>query len=138
MFGRPKSFTESDVSEMVVALREIEECAENEAPPIPGGMMQWANNDPNNKRKVNKAFGILHGFVAGKFVGDMSEFERFFKAVIIKTYNYGFGSNYGKMMYRDHSRLREAMDRDYFDGRKEGLEQAATETNYYLKNRMEW
>ena len=87
---------------------------------------------------MNKAFGIIHGIVVGKYRGDLSEFDKYFKAVIIKAYNYGSGSNYGKMMYRDHSQLRKSLDDDYFAGKKEGQMQAVTGEDFYLKHRLTW
>lgn len=107
-------------------LRDIDKKAEEEAPPITEGMLEWAKKDPLNKRKAHKAMGIMHGTIAGKYEGEASDFDKFFKSVIIKAFNYGVGTNYGKTMYKDHMRLRDKMDEDYFSGIKEGKEQVAT------------
>jgi hypothetical protein len=138
MFWRRKSYSRFDVLEMAALLREIEEDAEQNAPPIVEGMLEWAKKDPSNKRKVNRAFGIMSGIVTGKYAGSPCDFGRFFKEVIKRTYNYGFGANFGKMMFRDHTRLQKQKDEDYVAGRKDGLIQAVTGEDLYLRHRKTW
>ena len=138
VFWSKKSFTDDNVLEMVMLIREIDQKAEEEAPPIVEGMLEWAKKDPSNKCKVHKAMGIIHGILAESYRGEASDFDKFFKSVIIKAFNYGFGMNFGKTMYKDHMRLRNKMDEDYFSGIKEGKEQVATGENFYLKHRLRW
>ena len=138
MFWSKKSYTDDAVLQTAMSLRGIDENAEEEAPTIAGGMLEWAKKDPTNKRKVYKAMGIIHGVVAGQYQGDASDFDEFFKSVIVKAFNYGGGMNFGKTMYKDHMRLRNKMDEDYYSGIKEGKEQVATGENFYLKHRLTW
>ena len=51
MFGRAKSYTNADIEDMAMLLREIDVSAENEAHLIVEGMLAWAQNDPSNKKK---------------------------------------------------------------------------------------
>jgi len=138
MFWSRKSYTDDDVLEVAMLLREIDQEAEEEVPAIAEGMLEWAKKDPLNKRKVHKAMGIMHGIVAGKYKGEASDFDKYFKSVIVKAFNYGFLMNHGKTMYKDHMRLRDKMDEDYFFGIKEGKEQLARGENFYLKHRLTW
>jgi hypothetical protein len=138
VFWSKKSFTDDDVMEVAMLIREIDQKAEEEAKPIIEGMLKWTNKDPSNKRKVHRAMGIVHGIVAGKYRGEPAGFDKYFRSVILKAFNYGFGMNFGKTMYRDHMRLRNKMDQDYFSGIKEGKQQVATGENFYLKHRLTW
>jgi hypothetical protein len=138
MFWSRKSYSDDEVLEVAILLREIDQKAEEKAPRIAEGMLKWAKKDPSNKQKVHKAMGILHGIVAGKYSGEPSDFDKFFKAVIIRAFNYGFSMKFGKIMFRDHMTLRNKMDEDYFAGIKEGKQQAATGEDYYLKHRLTW
>ena len=138
MFWSRKSYSDGEVFEVAMLLREIDKKAEEEAPPIAEGTLKWAKKDPSNKQKVHKAMGIMHGVVAGKYRGAPADFDKFFKAVIIRAFNYSFLMTFGKFMYRDHIKLRNKMDEDYFAGIKEGKQQAITGEDYYLKHRLTW
>jgi len=138
MFWTKKSFTDNDVLEVAMEIRMLDQKTEEETPLIAGGMLEWAKKNPSNQSKVHKAMGIVHGIVAGSYRGKASDFDKFFRLIIIKAFNYGFGMNFGKTMYRDHMRLRKKMDKDYFSGIKEGKEQVNTGENFYLKNRLTW
>jgi|GEM_PF-3077930 len=138
MFWSRKSYSDDEVLEVAMLLREIDQKAEEKAPPIAEGMLKWAKKDPSNKQKVHKAMGIMHGVVAGKYRGEPSDFDKFIKAVIIRAFNNGFGMNFGKTMYRDHMRLHKKMDEDYFAGIKEGRHQAVTGEDCYLQHRLTW
>jgi hypothetical protein len=138
VFWAKKSFSDEDVLEMAMLIREIDKKAEEVAHPVAGGTLEWVKIDPSNKRKVHKAMGIIHGVVAQKYQGEASDFDNYFKSVILKAFNYGPGMNFGKMMYKDHIRLRNKMDEDYFSGIKEGKEQILTGENLYLKHRLTW
>lgn len=138
MFWSCKSYTDDEVLEVAMLLREIDQKAEDEAPVIAEGMLEWAKKDPLNKCKVHKAMGIMHGIVSGKYKGKASDFDKYFKSVIIKAFNYGFLMNFGKTMYKDHMKLRNKMDEDYFSGVNEGKEQVTSGKNFYLMHRLTW
>jgi len=136
MFGFKKSYIKDDVYKIAMQWGEIDGDAEEQAVSPSEGLLEWIKKNPENKRKLHKAFGIQNGFIAGNFKGEPRDFDSFFKEVIYKTHNYGFMMNYGKSIYKDHMKLQERMDEDYFSGVKEGKEQAKTERNCYLEHRL--
>ena len=136
MFGFKKSYSKDDVYKIAMQWREIDGDAEAQASIPEEGLLRWVKKNPENKRKLHKAFGIQYGFIAGNYKGEPKDFDSFFKEVIYKTHNYGFMMNYGKSIYKSHIRLKKKMDEDYFYGVKEGEEQAKTKRNYYLEHRL--
>ncbi len=138
MFWSHKSYNDDEILDVSMLIRAIDQNAEEEAPSIAEGMLEWAKKDPSSKSKVHKAMGIIHGVVAGKYQGEVTDYDKYFKEVILRAFNYGFGMNFGKTMYKEHIRLRNKMNEDYFSGIKEGKEQVTTGENFYLKHRLTW
>jgi hypothetical protein len=115
MLGSKRSFSSLSVTSSVDRLRELDSNVEAELYEYP---VEDIANAPENgwlgdglftnqdllKQRVPLLNGIMAAILEDAFDGEAGDLDEYCKAAIIEAFNFGFGSNFGKLMYKEFVR----------------------------------
>tara|TARA_B100000787_G_C16039716_1_gene226418 strand:- start:48 stop:464 length:417 start_codon:yes stop_codon:yes gene_type:complete len=118
MFG--KSYSKKSIDDAASLVVRIDRIIENQlqTSPVKGipfnyefqPIKLFPGKEKRNKAKIRSLFnsGVLYALLEIKFDGKNKDFFKYAKKVLYRTFNYGLGIRFGKMMYK--SLLRDSQD----------------------------